>query len=356
VIIDVIELPDRSIVMAMMPPGSVGGPSTEIELWRLRTDRTGVASEPPRRLTSAATYASELSASANGERVTFLATRSQTDVYVADGDLRQGHIGTPRRFTLSDRDDSPYTWTPDSAAVIFDSTRNGTSDIFKQAVDSDIAEPLISGPEPQDYPGVSSDGRWLLYINRRFDDQKIMRMPLGGGAPAELLRGNGLRLQCAVHGRCVLLEVKDGSWVISSLDPFKGKGAELARAPLSYAGFRVLPDGDGFGYIVPPEDGGVRNRVRVISFSGGLPNDIVVMGATSLLGLAWLPSGSGFLAVDGGRTDRRLLLVSHTGASKVLWAPTTLSINGYNVPSPDEKHVAIGVSASYSNVWMVSGF
>ncbi len=352
VIVDAIELPDRSILMAMMPPGSAPGPTTEVELWKIDTDQTGVASEPPRRLTSAAASFSDLSASTNGDRVAFLNTLYQTDVYAADVDLERGVMLTPRRFTLSDRDDIAFAWTPDSRTVLFDSTRNGTLDIFKQSIDSQVAEPFLIGPRDQGYAGVTSDGRWVLYVDGTISGGAlIMRVPSSGGAPVELLRtvGRG-RLQCAEHGRCILIEEwKDDSFVISSLDAVKGKGAELARTPLT--SLRILPQGNGLAYISPPDNEGVQNRVRVISFDGSPPKETVVKDATRLYGLTWLPSGSGFLVSDRGK----LLLVSRTGASKVLWSPEGLSAVAA-FPSPDEKHLAINVGSRHSNVWMLSGF
>ena len=142
------------------------------------------------------------------------------------------------------------------------------------------------------------------------------------------------------------------SFVISSLDPLEGKGVELARTPSETWGIRVLPDGDAYAYIMPPDDKGVRNRVRVISFSGRAPSDIVVKDATSLGAFTWLPSDSGFLVTD----RQKLLLVSRNGVSKVLWAPAAPLSVGPTVPSPDGKHLAINVGSRHSNVWMVSGF
>ena len=201
---------------------------------------------------------------------------------------------------------------------------------------------------------MTSDGRWMLYTEGTISSGKnLMRVPLSGGTPTELVRDVGAgRLQCAVHGRCVLLESKDGSFVISSLDPLEGKGVELSRTPLSRCGFRLLAAGDAFASIQPPDDNGVRNRVRVISFTGEAPTDIVVKDAAQLWGLTWLPGDSGFLVTDRGK----LLLVSRDGASKVLWTPAPPLSAGFSMPSPDEKHLAINVSSWHSNAWMVSGF
>jgi DNA-binding winged helix-turn-helix (wHTH) protein len=356
-----IELPDRTILIAMYPAGSIPQTSGQSELWRAHPDRTGVLREAPRRLTWSATDATPLTVfsmtvSSNG-RVALLSTRFQSDVYVTDGDLRNDSMQVPRRFTLSESDNVAYTWTPDSSAILLSSNRQGTWDILKQRLDSDIAEPFLSGARHQGYPGVTNDGRWVLYADGTGRDDSIMRASLSGGAAAAVVPhvGRGV-LQCAQHGRCVLLERKDRTFVISSLHPFQGKGTELARIPLT-SGFRLLPDGDTFAYILPTENG-YGNRVRVISFAGKPDKDIVVKDAAALASLGWLPSNSGFLSTDRGNwTDcGKLLLVFPDGTSKVLWAPTGLASVDWAVPSPDEKHLAINVSTRHSNAWMVSGF
>jgi dipeptidyl aminopeptidase/acylaminoacyl peptidase len=360
VIVDAIELPDRSVLFTMMPPGSAPGPTTEIELWKAETDQTGRVREHPRRLTQGAAGASHLnhlSASASGRRVAFVSTSYQTDVYVADGDIRGGVINRPRRFTLSDRDDTAWQWAPDSRSIVLSSTRNGSADIFRQPLDSEVAEPLVTGPGQQSYAGVTGDARWLLYMSGPITgDDTVMRVLMGGGAPAEVVRLVGFqRLQCAVRGRCVLIESKDDSLVISSLDPVKGRGRELARMPSDTSGIRILPDGNAFSYILPTENG-VRNRVRVISFNGKPATDVAVKAATRLSGLSWLPSGSGFLTRDGPPFRGRLLLVSPNGASKVLWAPAPPLAPEWGLPSPDEKHLLINALSRHSNVWMISDF
>ena len=345
-----IELADRTFLISMMPPGSNPG-TGQFELWKAHLDRTGVVRTPPRRLTWNGANPTELTVSSNG-RVAFLNTRYQSEVYVADGDLRGGSVHVPRRFTLSDSNNSAYTWTPDSAAVLLSSNRHGTLDIFKQRLDSDIAEPFLNGPEQQGYPGVTSDARWVLYTHGTAADANIMRTPLSGGATAEVAPhvGSG-RLQCAEHGRCVLLEPQEGkSFVISSLHPLEGKGNELARIPITN-GFRLLPDGDTFAYILPTENG-MANRVRLLSFIGKPDTDIVVKDAAALIGLGWPPSSSGFLTTDRGR----LLLVFPDGTSKVLWAPTGFLSIDWAVPSPDERHLVINVRTRHGNVWMLSGF
>ena len=122
-----------------------------------------------------------------------------------------------------------------------------------------------------------------------------------------------------------------------------------SRIPLAN-GFRLLPDGNAFAYIVPGENR-VGNRVRVVSFTGKPDTEIVVKDAAELVGLGWLPSNAGFVSTDRGK----LLLIFLDGTSKVLWAPAGVATIAWAVPSPDEKHLVINVSTRHSNVWMVSG-
>jgi len=349
-IVDAVELADRRILIAMTATAVSPGPSLETELWLAETDATGVVRNAPRRLTVGIGTAQGLSASANGSRVAFLKTAYQSDVYVADGDLRSGSIGEPRRFTLSDWNDLAYHWMPDNRTVLFSSTRNGTADIFKQALDSASPDPFVTGPGDQTYPSVTSDHRWVLYTDGATAGRSIMRVRLDGGVPETVVRHTGtLRPQCAPHGRCVLLESAAGTFVISALDPVAGKGAELARVPMT-EGYRILPDGNAFAYVLPAVDN-VRNRVRIVSFTGKPSTDVVVENAMKLEGLDWLADGAAFLTSDRGR----LLLVSRTGASRALWAPAGLML-AWAVPSPDHQHLAINVRSFQSNAWMMTGF
>ncbi len=360
VIYDAIELPGGNIVMAMLPPGAAPGPSTDVELWKLHTDERGVVQDAPRRLTSGAASPYILSAATSADRIVFLSLSLQTDTYVAGYDIQNRAIIAPRRLTLNERDDLARSWMPDSKTLLISSTRNGSSDIFKQAVGSSVAEPFLTGPGNQTSAAVTSDGRWVLYEDRSAGDGSIMRIPLTGGAAEVLLPhvSQTARIQCALHGRCALTEAQDGAFVISSLHALNGKGAQLTRFPLDNGGRRLSPDGDAFAYIQPAENG-IQNRIRVISFTGKRAIDIVAQGATKLWSLNWLPDGTGFLTTDSRGFDTtsggKLVTVSRSGLVKVLWAPATLTVSE-GVASPDSKHIAINVNSQQSNVWMLTGF
>jgi hypothetical protein len=351
-IFDVLELSDRTVLAAMMPPDSARSTAGAevVALWKFLTDETGMIRGSPRRLTWTAEKASDLSASRSGARVAFRSESYQEDVYVATFDRRRGVIGAPRRLTLDDRDDVPLDWMPDSTTVLLVSTRNGAAHIFKQRLDSDIAEPFITSPGSQEVVRVTSDGRWVLYKDRTPQGMRIMRVPLAGGTPELVYRGGG-DLMCAAHGRCVLPQVEGDAQIVRSLDPLRGLGGELGRIPAGSADTYPLPDGNAFAYVVP-QDKGPLNIVRVISFSGKPAEDIVVQQATRLHNLFWLPSDSGFLTTDRGH----LLLVSRDGVVRVLWSPAPPLRAEWAHASPDEKYLAISAGSEQANAWMLTGF
>jgi eukaryotic-like serine/threonine-protein kinase len=354
-VVDILELRTGRLIVGLLrrPMNSVWfGP--EISLWEVRTDSTGIANESPRRLTDWQEQLEFLSASADGAQLAYLSTATLMDVYVAGFDLRKGLTDAPRRLTMDDRYDVPMDWTPDSTAVLFHSTRNGNSDIFKQRIDGEVAEPLVVEPGDQSTPRVTSDGRWVLFDQLNGPDSiHIMRVPLSGGTPQrlrEVRRGSPF---CSAHGRCVVYELRDSGVVISSIDPITGSGTELARVSSNIACFNLLPDGEAFAYV--PSDTGPRNRVHVVSFKGEPPKDIIVPRATNLSSLSWLPSGAGFFTTDVTPSRSDVLFISPDGTPRSLWSPTQLSVY-WAIPSPNGKHLAMLVMARQSNAWMLTDF
>ena len=52
---------------------------------------------------------------------------------------------------------------PDGESVLFSSDRRGTGDIYRQHINSRIAEPVVSGPGEEHVALVSPDHQWILY-------------------------------------------------------------------------------------------------------------------------------------------------------------------------------------------------
>ena len=246
----------------------------------------------------------------------------------------------------------------DSSRVIFSSNRNGSFNLFKQRLDSDVAEPFVVGPATLSLARVTSDGQWVLYTDDRpGQPSRIMRVPLEGGRPEPLVTyppGAGGWCHCSFHGRCVLLEYSPiaGSPVrVFALDPIRGRQQQLTQFPSSSLGANLTPEGEHFAYLMP-EETGIQNHIRIVSFQGEPSQEIVVKNAGHLGTLDSFPTG-GFLSQELATPHHPLLFITPEGNATVLWRPGEQLDLFVALSSPDGKHLAIDASSGQSNVWLI---
>jgi len=341
----------------------------DVNVWEIRTDlHTGAALGQPRRLTDwrEGRDCWQISASADGKRIVLLTRNNQPDAYVAGFDQRNARLEPPKRLTLSERSDYPSAWTPDSRSVIFTSTRVGPqSDIYKQDIDAEEPQLLVTGEGNKDLPRVTGDGRWILFVQSKVGSQgwtrgtsewantRVMRAPIDGGMAEEVYASAGSAVpQCSVSDGCIIADARGDRIVISRLDPIKGKGPELATIPNVETAY-ISPDGTEFAYV--PEEGIPQNHIRIVSFVGKPTREIVVGKASFLYNLHWLPDGSGWFTGNITEPHNQLLFVARDGSSHVLWAPEHTAAWSA-LPSPDSKYVALWTLATTGNAWLLTGY
>ena len=344
-----------------------------IDVWEVLIDgSSGVARGSPRRLTEWGPRGSYIgmysigvrsglrlsSASSDGKRVVMKRDTGYGDIFVAQFDERHARLlDTPRRLTSDERGSYPGAWTPDGETILFNLGQSGSQDIFIQRVAADSAEPLVVGPGNQVLPRMSSDGRWVLFQEPvGAEGSRIMRVPLAGGRPEQVLASTGVAWpRCAVRGRCVLFEQDSDRWIISSLDPLRGKGERLCSIPFNTRGEDLSPDGNAVALVV--EDAHSMNRIRIYSMRGELQRDVVVENATLLVNLDWGGTGAGFFSTDRTPSGSELLFIRLDGTSRVLWSEQeTPRMPVAAIPSPDGTHLAIAGFTRHSNAWMLTDF
>ncbi len=308
-----------------------------------------------------------LSATADGSRLAFANIRSQDDVFV--GELLDGGrlLGTPLRLTLDDRDDVPEGWTPDGRAVVFQSDRSGTPDLFVQGLDERTARELAAGAGAQMESHVSPDDRWLLYweledeSGRWTAPRRLLRIPVDGG-PTEIVHESPAfaALDCATNpeGSCLLYEVLGSFKAVSRLDPVAGKQEELHRGPLDLTNIPVValsPDGSTLA-MVRYNAGGQSIRLQN-ALTGEVVREIQVdvLPGLEFTDIEWSPDGNGFFLSGEFPRGAAIVRVDMQGEAQVLLEDDTG--NYWTVsPSPDGRFLAFGKSTQDANGWMVEGF
>jgi Tol biopolymer transport system component len=318
-------------------------------------------------------------------------------VYVGELEANGRRLNNPHRLTLSAAKDFLGGWMPDSKAVLFWSDRNGTWDIFRQALDQAEAEPVVTGPGVKFLPAVSPDGAWILYLSSATAEGgtttpvrimgvpiqtgghtrptwfstttpvRIMRVPISGGAPQVVLEGRGINhpLACARFPAmlCVFSEPSpDGKQLIlSAFDPVKGRGRELAKfnlnQPVTHYGWDVSPDGSRLAFAQDDEHEG-RIQILILPLAGGEGREVNVKGHLGFCTLSWAKDGKGLYVSRLPITSGSLLLyVDLEGRAEVLWQQRLPSRwDTWGVPSPDGRHLALVGYTLESNVGLLEGF
>jgi hypothetical protein len=92
----------------------------------------------------------------------FLAGREVWAARLLDLRLNAATPETAQEIKGDTWDKLPSTWTPDSAAILFESNPQQKWGIFKYDLQTKQTAPLVVGPDSYRDPVVSSDGQWLL--------------------------------------------------------------------------------------------------------------------------------------------------------------------------------------------------
>jgi serine/threonine protein kinase len=359
---DLAWLPDGRLIYSVREPQAIGD---TCNYWTIRLDvRTGQTIEKPQRLTNWAGFCMDnTSVTADGKRLTFKKWANHASTYVADFEAGGIRLLSPRHFTLSDSLDEPGDWTPDSKSLIFGSNRNGHWNLYKQALDKDQAEPLLTGPDAVLNARVSPEGNWILYQHEvRSGDatapKEVMRMPVVGG-PSQFVfttrPGSFLSCARAPAKLCVIAELTEDhkQVIITDIDPSKGRGSERTRFDVDpsmndWPG-ELSPDGTRYAAITSP--GG---PIYIFSLRGQATEVIKVKGwSNSLQTLYWAADGKGLFVISSSNREGVLLYVDLFGNVHKLRDHVAL---GDSPVSPDGRHLAFMSQTADRNMWTMENF
>ncbi|MGA7414122.1 MAG: hypothetical protein WBW33_26855, partial [Bryobacteraceae bacterium] len=307
---------------------------------------------------------------ADGKHLAFLKGAGHRIVYVGDLEANGTRMKRPRRLTLNEDSSFATGWTFDSRAVLFTSDHNGRWEIFKQGLDEESAELLVTDAKNNlDLPRVSPDGSWVLYgavpiagNSGTSTPVNLMRAPVKpGGAPQLVLTSQGLTgHNCALAPStlCVLQEFNpdETRMTFAAFDPVVGRGREITRiandpnAP--YALWGVSSDGSRLAIAKFGESEG---HIRILPVGGGSNRDVKVRRWGHFTSLDWARDGKGFYVSSVSRIGATLLHIDLEGNVHVLWV-TEGGERGWGVPSPDGKYLAVTHFVFDANVWMIENF
>jgi DNA-binding winged helix-turn-helix (wHTH) protein/Tol biopolymer transport system component len=341
-------------------------------LWEVRVDaKTGKPVSKPRRITNwVETGLLGLGGTSDGKQLSVGRETDQAHVYVGELEAGGRRLKNPHPLTLEESSDNPCHWMPDGKAVLFQSNRNGTWGIYKQGLDQTAAQPVVTGPDYKDWPVVSPDGSWILYLSSVAAEVnpttpvRIMRVPTSGGPPELVLEGRGIEyLACARSpaARCVFSEPSPDrkQLIFSAFDPSQERRRELTRVnlkqPVARYGWDLSLDGSHLAFAQWDSDEG---RIQILPLAGGEVREVNVRGWHGLSNPFWAADGKGLFVSANAGLGATLLYADLEGHGQVIWQQRfpMFNVPTRGIPSPDGRYLAVLALAVDRNVWLLENF
>jgi serine/threonine protein kinase len=361
---DISWLPDGRVVYQVgSAPPELTDPRDNCDFWSMRVDvRSGKLTEKPKRLTNWPGFCIwNANVTADGQRLVFLRGSAHATIHVADLEAFGARLRNLRHFTLDEGTNFTQDWTNDSSSVVFTSNRAGKFGLYKQSSQADQPE-LLTMTSLRDTP-ATPDGKWILGITYpRSSDPKVpdqlLRIPLAGGAPepvTTVLSESAVFCARPPVNLCVLAEQTEDRTltIVSSIDPLKGRGRELARFPadpnIGYWDFDVSPDGARLAISGNPD-----GPIHILSLRGETDR-LLTSTLRNVQEFHWAADGNGLYVPTHTPAGAKLFYLDMRGSARLLWEDRGASWS-WARPSPDGRHLAISSVGSSNNVWMMENF
>ena len=328
-------------------------------LWTFPLQQSGKIMGTPKQIGEGHGRVSHVTGSVDGKALIFRSDNWSPNVYIGTLAADGAHVLAHKRLTLDESLNLPFSWTPDSKAVLFVSDRNSTIDIFKQASDERVAESVMTSKEQLSVPRMTPDGSEILYISTPKDSNleipsSIFAIPITGGTPRMVLKDVGIEnVQCAhLPSTVCLYSIKKGNTSETfQFDVRSGKSTAPSQIDPG-CNWSLSPDGSQRAIVAK---GPVERTIRLRSTSTGKTRDLVVKGWNGLKNVDWAADGKRLVVSWGNHErDSALLSVTLDGGASVLLRSNNYIL--YAIPSPDGRSLAIAEGSGTRNVWQIENF
>jgi Tol biopolymer transport system component/DNA-binding winged helix-turn-helix (wHTH) protein len=349
-------LPDGRLIYAL--DWYIGASEHDSTLWALPLRPSGEIIGAPKRIGFGHGRVSHITGSADGRALIFRSDNWSPNVYIGKLASDGKHVLAHKRLTLDECLNLPFSWTPDSKAVLFISDRNGSAEIFKQASEEHLAESVMASKEQLSIPRITPDGSEILYISTPRAAgievrSTIFAIPVNGGNPRLVLKDAGIwNVQCArlPSTICMYSSKKGNASETFQFDVKTGKSTAPAQVDPD-GNWNLSPDGSQRAIVASgPEQGTIQLR----STTTGKTKDLVVKGWKGLRSVDWSADGKSLLVSWGNQQDSALLSVTLDGRASALLRSNNYIL--YAIPSPDSRSLAVAEGSGTRNVWRLENF
>ena len=362
---DFLWMPDGRLLYSLAEPESFG---SHCNFWEMQLDGRAVTPiGEPRKVTNWSGFCmSVMSITADGKKLAFLKWVGTQTSFLAELAAGGTRIFMPRHFPLSENSEGAVGWTSDSKAIFFISGQSGHGGIYRQSLDQDIAEPVVTEGYGRN-PRVTPDGKSIVYLGIGANGswpargpEPVMRVSINGGPSLHLFTAQPYSLMSCARSPsalCVIGEpTEDGKQlIVTALDVIKGRGPELFR-------FALVADDDSWFLDISPDGTRVAvtrtlaGPIYILSLSGQMLKQLQVKGWSGLQSFSWAADGKSLFVTAGIRNGREVLHVDFAGNAHALWEYTGGAGETLTHPSPDGRHLAFDGWTTSGNMWTMETF
>jgi len=211
-----------------------------------------------------------------------------------------------RQLTVDSRTNATPAVTPDNRYIIFMSNRTGVFQVWRMNIDGSNQVQLTNGGG-KNFPVISPDGKWVVYNST--DNWDLWRISIEGGEPTRVIEQPAYFPSVSPDGKMIACLGRSESKAALLILPFAGvqplKTIDLAGQ--NFSGTRILWTPDGQALIYGAERDGVTRLVKR-SLSGGKTEEIMKF-EDDLFDFGY-STDSQLLAVTRGGWQHDIVLIS----------------------------------------------
>jgi Tol biopolymer transport system component len=182
----------------------------DTDIWEIEMAGSPPKGHSPRKVISSSRRDDGPQLSPDGSKIAFASDRSGGgEIWICDRDgtnalqLTRVGAGTPR-------------WSPDGRSIAFDSYQEGQFDIYLLGVAGGPPRRLTSEASFDAVPSWSGDGRWIYFGSNRTGGFQVWKVRADGGPAIQVTRNGGFAAFESPDGRLYYAKLEaPGIWTIS---------------------------------------------------------------------------------------------------------------------------------------------
>lgn len=177
----------------------------DTNIWELPLDARGQPAGTARRTPASSSWLDgSPDVSRDGRWLTFSSNRTGRDeIWVSAVDTVEARQVTDFSRVPASAVGSPR-WSPDGTRIAFDARVRGNADIYLVPAAGGEVRRLTTDPSADVVPSWSNDGSWIYFTSRRGGRPEIWRMPADGSAAQQVTTRGGFGAQESVDGTLLL--------------------------------------------------------------------------------------------------------------------------------------------------------